>query len=329
LAGGIKKSLRAMTVHDSACSGRSEKVKLLLDRGADVNIQGGEYGNALQAAAYHGSPEIVKLLLDRGADVNIQGGEYGNALQAAAFEGSPKIMKLLLDRGANVNIQGGRYGNALQAASFKGSPETVKLLLNRGADVNIQGGLFGNALQAAAYHGSPEIVKLLLERGADVNIQGGEYGNALQAAAYHGSPEIVKLLLDNGAKAQPNAPLLHAPVESGNHALLQSLLIPATEAHVDVPDILGRTPVHLAATNGDVSMLETLFKFSQNSINFNREDIDGSTPLHCAVRSHGLRSCELAYRSWSKSGRRGFYHDDSSSNRGSIEELSDLMPPSF
>jgi ankyrin repeat protein len=59
-------------------------VKLLLDRGADVNIQGGPFGNALQAAAYYGSQEIVKLLLDRGADVNIQGGAYGNALQAAA-----------------------------------------------------------------------------------------------------------------------------------------------------------------------------------------------------------------------------------------------------
>jgi hypothetical protein len=36
-------------------------------------------------------------------------------------------------------------------------------------------------------------------------------------------------------------------------------------------------------------MLETLLKFSPNSINFNHEDIDGSTPLHCAVISH---SCE-------------------------------------
>jgi hypothetical protein len=49
-----------------------------------VNAQGGEYGNALQAASYARDHEaIVKLLLDK-ADVNAQGGEYGNALQAAS-----------------------------------------------------------------------------------------------------------------------------------------------------------------------------------------------------------------------------------------------------
>ena len=38
------------------------------------------HGNALQAALYRGHEQIVKLLLDKGADVNAQGGYYGNAL---------------------------------------------------------------------------------------------------------------------------------------------------------------------------------------------------------------------------------------------------------
>ena len=46
---------------------------------------GGEYGNALQAAAQRCDSEAtVRLLLDRGADVNAKSGKYGNALQAAA-----------------------------------------------------------------------------------------------------------------------------------------------------------------------------------------------------------------------------------------------------
>jgi ankyrin repeat protein len=44
-------------------------VKLLLDKGADVNAQGGFYGNALQAASCRGHKQVVKLLLDKGADV--------------------------------------------------------------------------------------------------------------------------------------------------------------------------------------------------------------------------------------------------------------------
>ena len=60
------------------------------------------------------------MLLDKGADVNAQGGWYGNALQAASSRGHEKVVQILLDKGAEINAQGGIYGNALQAASSRG-----------------------------------------------------------------------------------------------------------------------------------------------------------------------------------------------------------------
>ena len=189
-----RKALPAAVYH-----GRLEVVQLLLDRGADVNAQGGLYGNALQAAAYWGKLGIVQLLLDKGADVNTQGGRYGNALQAAIYQGELEVAQLLLDRGADVNAQGGEHGNALHAAAYRGKLEIAQLLLDKGADVNAQGGEYGNALQAAVYQGELEIVQLLLDKGADVNAQGGEYGNALQAAVYLDRVKVVQLLLDRGA----------------------------------------------------------------------------------------------------------------------------------
>jgi ankyrin repeat protein len=40
---------------------------MLLDTGAEVNAQGGAYGNALRAASYEGHKQVVKMLLDAGA----------------------------------------------------------------------------------------------------------------------------------------------------------------------------------------------------------------------------------------------------------------------
>ena len=52
-------------------------VATLLNSGAEVNAQGGHYGNALQAASYDGHEAVVKLLLEKGADVEAQDGQYG------------------------------------------------------------------------------------------------------------------------------------------------------------------------------------------------------------------------------------------------------------
>jgi hypothetical protein len=56
--------------------------------GADVNAQGGEYGNSLPAASYRGHDQIVQRLLKAEADFNAQCVCHGSALQAASYSGS-------------------------------------------------------------------------------------------------------------------------------------------------------------------------------------------------------------------------------------------------
>jgi len=180
-------------------TGNKEIVSLLLDRGADINAAGGKYGTALGEAALRGNKEIISLLLDRGADINAVGGNYGTALGAAAYTGEKEIVLLLLDRGADINTIGGNYGTALGAAAYTGEKEIVLLLLDRGADINTIGGNYGTALGAAAITRNEKIVSFLLDRGADINAVGGNYGTALGAAAFRGKKEIVSLLLDRGA----------------------------------------------------------------------------------------------------------------------------------
>jgi ankyrin repeat protein len=141
----------------------------LLDKGADIHAQGGEYGNALQAASDRGYAEIVRLLLNKGAQINAQGGEHSNALQAASTGGHTEIVRLLLDQGADVNAQGSYYGNALQAASCCGHVEVVRLLLGEGADVNAQGGKHGNAFFAAIAGKHDDLSFLLLDHGFSYN----------------------------------------------------------------------------------------------------------------------------------------------------------------
>jgi hypothetical protein len=75
--------------------GLTNAVKYLLSQGADVNAQGGWFGNALQATSFSGHEKMVELLLSKGADVSAQGGIFGNALQAALVSGHEKVVELL------------------------------------------------------------------------------------------------------------------------------------------------------------------------------------------------------------------------------------------
>ena len=172
-----------------------------------ISRGGTDYGTTLHAASLGGHEKIVTMLLDKGADVNAQGGYYGNALQAASSRGHDQVVQMLLDKGADVNAQGGYYGNALQAASSRGHDQVVQMLLDKGADVNAQGGYYGNALQAASSRGHDQVVQMLLDKGADVNAQGGYYGNALQAASDRDHDQVVQMLLDKGARPPLRRPL--------------------------------------------------------------------------------------------------------------------------
>ncbi|KAL0632593.1 hypothetical protein Q9L58_008524 [Maublancomyces gigas] len=189
----------AAPLYHACGQNRVPAAKLFLERGADFNVNGGHYGNALQAAAVGGHQMVVVLLLGRGADVNNCGGSYGNPLQAAAHGGHKTVVGLLLHSGAKVNNQGGYYGNALQAAAHGGHKKVVGLLLQNGADINANGGSHGDALQAAAEGGHKWVVALLLGWGADINAQGGRYGNALQAALRNSHQPVVNLLRKHGA----------------------------------------------------------------------------------------------------------------------------------
>jgi ankyrin repeat protein len=197
----------------AAAAGCRPICEALIRRGAQVNLQTGEYGSVLAAAAWWGKTEMVKYLVEQGADLNLllQTGDYGSALAAAAGRGDTETVKYLVEQGADMNLplQFGLYGSTLAAAAGRGDTETVKYLVEQGVDVNLllQTGHYGSALAAAAWSGDTETVKYLVEQGADMNLplQFGLYGSTLAAAAGRGETETVKYLVEQGADV--NLPL--------------------------------------------------------------------------------------------------------------------------
>ncbi|KAI4779146.1 hypothetical protein E4T52_05970 [Aureobasidium sp. EXF-3400] len=199
--------------------GHSNTLQMLLDAGAVLDAQCGEYGTPLHVASTDGHDNIVQMLLDKGADVNDQSGDH-TALQAASARGHYKVVQMLLNKGADVNVQGRWYGNALEAASYRGHDKIVQMLLDKGADVNAQDGLYGSALLLASAEGHEKIVQMLLDKGADVN-QRGRYGTSLEIASSRGHENVVQVLLDHGADVNDAA--IRAAHSNGHDEIVQML----------------------------------------------------------------------------------------------------------
>ncbi len=110
--------------------------KLLLEQpGIDIDAPNNAGETALMIAAIKGDMADVKLLLDRGAQVNRTG---WTPLHYAATGPEPAIAKLLLDRGAALDAPSPNGSTPLMLAAQYGSEESVKLLLDRGADVRLR-----------------------------------------------------------------------------------------------------------------------------------------------------------------------------------------------
>jgi ankyrin repeat protein len=194
--------------------GSLDAMRLLIDRGADVNAQNAFGSTALMWSA--SDPAKVRLLVDHGAQVNTAAKSGRTALIIAAFTNpSAEVIRLLLAKGAKVDVMDQRHVTPMNAATFGNDTATVRLLLEAAADLETPDTFIGlTPLMNAAGNRNVEAVKMLMAKGAKVNavskteglpkIQTGtvEFGGwtpLLMSAAF-GPPEAVKLLLDAGAK---------------------------------------------------------------------------------------------------------------------------------
>jgi hypothetical protein len=112
-------------------------------------------------------PELLKLLLAKGAQVNIATASGRTPLHLAAAHLDKAPTELLLDHGANIEAQDATGMTVLHSAALAGKPSQVQLLLDRGAKVDTRDARGMTALHLAALNGHLGVVALLLDRGAD------------------------------------------------------------------------------------------------------------------------------------------------------------------
>jgi len=169
-------------------------LKLLLQKGADVNAKNKDDGTPLHKAIILENIEIIKLLLEKGAKINILDKNGVSALYIAVYNNNKDIVELLLQYGADVNALNIYDISPLYIAIYNENKDMVELLLKNNDDINAKDNNGQTPLHIAVYKNNSNIVKLLLQNDADVNAKNKDDISPLDLAIEKGNKDIVKLL---------------------------------------------------------------------------------------------------------------------------------------
>ena len=249
-----------------------EVVKILVNAGANLNIQNENRETALLLAYFYDSmPEITKLLIEAGSYPDIQDESGYTALIAAAeFERKDDI-ELLISAKADLNIQDKKGQTALFKASTDNYLEIVILLIAAGADLDVPDENMETAFKIASDRDHEEIVQILLdagtqlsiieyskrgniakveeliENGEDVNFQDSNGLTALMYAFQNGREDIAKILVDAGATVD-NIPQLIMATRNNDLDLVIKLIESRTD--LDIRNQFNLTALMVASVNG-------------------------------------------------------------------------------
>jgi ankyrin repeat protein/DNA replication protein DnaC len=116
-------------IHFVAASRNLTKIKELIDKHADLNLEDVNGTTPLYVAAQYGYDGIVSLLVKGGADINLQRKDKNTALHIAAKNGHVKVVNTLLKHGANPNLQNDEGATPLHLAIENEHNDVVEELL--------------------------------------------------------------------------------------------------------------------------------------------------------------------------------------------------------
>lgn len=114
--------------------------RALLDRNDELDIDAQDYvgHSALHTSCFDHNREITRLLIQAGADVNIDSDVLERPIIMAQREDNRPLLELLVNAGAQINFQDDQGQSPLHEAAAYGALANVRYLINHGANLTLR-----------------------------------------------------------------------------------------------------------------------------------------------------------------------------------------------
>jgi len=205
-------NLKAIALFVSVERQHQEAVKVLLDKGVDINSTDSRGQSVLHRATRRGDENMLRLLLKSGADINCQDDGGRTPWSSNLRTGDERILNILLEEGANPSTKGLQGVSELYIAAQNGETSVVRYMLKSGTDPSIRTQFDWTPLHWAAYYGHIDCVKLLVNAGTELSPISDQDASPLDLAIRANQIAIVDVLAKAGGKESRNIEIPTRPV---------------------------------------------------------------------------------------------------------------------
>jgi ankyrin repeat protein len=269
---------------------------------SNEKITSNEWG-LFSIAASMGRIKVMKMLLDKGQNVNARNMYGSRALHVAAQFNRGKAIDFLLENGANI-IGTDIHGFEPMRYAIRGNRcmRAIMRLLKAGISINGNSIFSPSPLMESCCVPSHKTTLLLLMRGADLHAVNSDGQTLLWSVCKSSTHEESEAFLETASMLVTFGVDVNAVARNGDHVIhvlmgnketterdvvnmLQMFLDLRPDTNLSCKDHAGKTPLHLAATKDmwedKPYMEDEIFAWLLlHGADVSATDEDGNTPLH-------------------------------------------------
>lgn len=186
-------------LHYVAYMGDLNRVKLLIEKGADINAEGNKGMTSLHFAVFSGNFEVAKWLVENGADVNAKAEQEITVLHWAGIgRFNVKQFNWFLEKINDIEIADLAEKGVIPYIIMGGNLELIKWLFEKAPELKIETLADEELLDNVALSGSLEMMNYFISLGMDIHSldDSEEENHILRNAVKRGNLELVQWLFE-------------------------------------------------------------------------------------------------------------------------------------